>query len=199
MVKFFISVPIIAILFFMAFGSLLGVNDLKEICDKSANNCQNVADAIVVVSGGNTSLRTKHGIDLYKKGLAKKIIFSGAAAYRMPPSNAKQMKEQALKSGIKADDILMDEFSTNTHENAQFSSDIIRKNNFQKIILVTSGYHQLRTNFEFKKALKGNYFQIINSPVEDDPDWIGIWWLKPRGWYLVISEFAGIVKFLLWS
>ena len=77
MIKFFISIPIIAILFFMAFGSLLGVNDLKEICDKSANNCQNVADAIVVVSGGNTSLRTKHGIDLYKKGLAKKIIFSG--------------------------------------------------------------------------------------------------------------------------
>jgi len=199
MIKFFISIPIIAILFFMAFGSLLGVNDLKEICDKSTNNCQNVADAIVVVSGGNTSLRTKHGIDLYKKGLAKKIIFSGAAAYRMPPSNAKQMKEQALKSGIKADDILMDEFSTNTHENAQFSSDIIRRNNFQKIILVTSGYHQLRTNFEFKKTLKGNYFQIINAPVEDDPDWTGIWWLKPRGWYLVISEFAGIVKFLLWS
>ena len=199
MVRFFIGIPIIAILFFMAFGSLLGVNDLKEICDKSTNNCQNVADAIVVVSGGNTSLRTKHGIDLYKKGLAKKIIFSGAAAYRMPPSNAKQMKEQALKSGIKADDILMDEFSTNTHENAQFSSDIIRRNNFQKIILVTSGYHQLRTNFEFKKTLKGNYFQIINAPVEDDPDWTGIWWLKPRGWYLVISEFAGIVKFLLWS
>ena len=199
MIKFFISIPIIAILFFMAFGSLLGVNDLKEICDKSTNNCQNVADAIVVVSGGNTSLRTKHGIDLYKKGLAKKIMFSGAAAYRMPPSNAKQMKEQALKSGIKADDILMDEFSTNTHENAQFSSDIIRRNNFQKIILVTSGYHQLRTNFEFKKTLKGNYFQIINAPVEDDPDWTGIWWLKPRGWYLVISEFAGIVKFLLWS
>ena len=199
MIKFFISIPIIAILFFMAFGSLLGVNDVKEICDKSTNNCQNVADAIVVVSGGNTSLRTKHGIDLYKKGLAKKIIFSGAAAYRMPPSNAKQMKEQALKSGIKADDILMDEFSTNTHENAQFSSDIIRRNNFQKIILVTSGYHQLRTNFEFKKTLKGNYFQIINAPVEDDPDWTGIWWLKPRGWYLVISEFAGIVKFLLWS
>ena len=67
MIKFFISIPIIAILFFMAFGSLLGVNDLKEICDKSTNNCQNVADAIVVVSGGNTSLRTKHGIDLYKK------------------------------------------------------------------------------------------------------------------------------------
>ena len=78
-----------------------------------------------------------------------------------PPSNAKQMKEQALKSGIKADDILMDEFSTNTHENAQFSGDIIRRNNFQKIILVTSGYHQLRTNFEFKKALKVITFKLL--------------------------------------
>ena len=52
MVRFFIGIPIIAILFFMAFGSLLGVNDLKEICDKSANNCQNVADSIVFLIFG---------------------------------------------------------------------------------------------------------------------------------------------------
>ena len=57
------------------------------------------ADAIVVVSGGETKARTNEGIKLFKDGLSDYLIFSGAAE-KGPISNASVMKSMAVEAGI---------------------------------------------------------------------------------------------------
>ena len=56
------------------------------------------ADAIIVVSGGDTKGRTMHGIDLYEQGWAPKLVFSGAALDPKSASNAKVMMSIAAVS-----------------------------------------------------------------------------------------------------
>ena len=94
----------------------------------------NKADAIVVVSGGQTTTRAEKGIELYKQGLAKNIIFSGAALDD-GPSNASAMRDQAIESGVPASQILTDTDSQNTYQNAVNSKRLLEDTNSKNIIL----------------------------------------------------------------
>lgn len=157
----------------------------------SPTDSLNQADAIVVVSG--SSERVDHGIELYKKGLATKLIFSGAAQEGF--SNALSMQRKAIQSGIPLAAILLEEKATNTYENALFSSEIIERENFKNIILVTSPYHQRRTFESFQIALKGKSVTIQNSPTEESNWKPNNWWIKEDMRRLTFTEIGK----LAWS
>jgi uncharacterized SAM-binding protein YcdF (DUF218 family) len=150
------------------------------------------AEAIVVVSGGDTSARTRKAIELYKSGWAPRIIFSGAAEDKQGPSNAAAMQLDAIQQGVPPTAILIEEFSENTSENARRTQDLMQRNGIRDIILVTSGYHQRRANIEFSVYTQDNDVSIRNAPT-NDRDWGWWWWLTPRGWYLALSEFVKII------
>lgn len=154
--------------------------------------CQK-ADAIVVVSGGDTVARTQAGIELYRSSWADRLILSGAALDKSGPSNAAAMKQQAIDAGVPASAILIDEDASNTQQNAANSQSIFANNNFNDVILVTSGYHQRRASLEFNKQTDG--VAIRNYPVINDKDWSWFWWLTPRGWWLAGGEVAKIIAF----
>ncbi len=154
------------------------------------------ADAIVVVSGGDTKARTQAGIDLYKNGWADSLVLSGAAQDKTGPSNAAAMKQQALEAGIPESAIYIDEDAANTQQNAENTKSIFEANNMDDIILVTSGYHQRRASLEFDKR-SGDTITIRNAPVLTDHDWGWYWWLTPRGWWLAGSEVVKVIAFHL--
>lgn len=150
------------------------------------------ADAIVVVSGGDTAARTQAAIDLYQLGWAPLLIFSGAAEDKSGPSNAYAMRQQAINQDVPAAAILIEEVSENTRENAEQTADLLVGRGIQDVILVTSGYHQRRASLEFQRAVEGTDITLRNQPTSDK-DWGWWWWLSPRGWYLALGEFGRIV------
>jgi uncharacterized SAM-binding protein YcdF (DUF218 family) len=156
-------------------------------------NCQK-ADAIVAVSGGNTSVRAAEAIRLYKQGWADTLIFSGAAADTSGPSNAEVMRTQAIKAGVPSKSIEVESSSQTTKQNAERVKALLVKvgsGSANRVILVTSPYHQRRASLEFK-SLIGDGITIVNHPAPNDPDWQKIWWLTPRGWWLAIGELVKI-------
>jgi len=151
-------------------------------------------DAIVAVSGGDTSARTNHAIELYKNDWAPLLIFSGAAEDTSGPSNARAMYAMALEAGVPSKDVLIEETSLNTKQNAQNTNQLLALKNIKTVILVTSGYHQRRASLEFHKRIDSSNITIQNSPTSDT-DWSWWWWLTPRGWWLAVSEFVKIIAF----
>ncbi len=143
------------------------------------------ADAIIVVSGGDTRGRTMHSIDLYQQEWAPKLIFSGAALDPNSASNAKAMMAIAAARGVPPENILLDEYSRDTKENAASTKSIA--GNYKTIILVTSEYHQRRVNQEFKKEY-GESTKFINSSAKDKHWGRKTWFLSPYGWWISISE-----------
>ena len=103
----------------------------------------------------------------------------------------------AKKAGVEESEILLEENAKNTQQNAEFTAEIIKKNGFKRVILVTSPYHQNRAFLEFRKALEGTNVEIYNAPAEQDSDFSQDWWLTTRGWYLAISEIVGIFRFYI--
>src|SRR5690606_26500629 len=93
------------------------------------------------------------------------------------------------QAGVPVRNILIDEESKNTNENALNTNSIFKDNSINSIILVTSGYHQRRASLEFKQSTQ---VAVFNYPIHDK-DWSGWWWLTPKGWYLAVSEFVKII------
>lgn len=132
------------------------------------------ADAIIVISGGQTDTRAAHGIELYQAGWASKIIFSGAALDD-GPSNAAAMAAQARDAGVPASAILTDDASQTTDQNAIDTKRLVDANHWHKLILVTSPYHQRRADMTFRH-IYGDGYTILGSSSVDDR------WSK-RYWY----------------
>ena len=170
-------------------------NRLAEICPNyKKGECSQKIDAVIAISGGNTALRTREAIEIFKSVEAKKLIFSGANSNPKVLSDAHQMANLARKQGVLKEEILLEE---KAHQNAQFTAKIIKQNGYKRVILTTSKYHQTRARLEFEKALEGSGVEVISAPVLNDPDWNGFWWTNSRGWYLSMSELFGIFRFYI--
>ncbi|HET6622303.1 MAG TPA: YdcF family protein [Candidatus Saccharimonadales bacterium] len=171
----------------------LGPDDLSD-CPTTPNQqpvCQS-ADAIIAISGGDTAARADEAIELYKNGWAPLVIFSGAAKDKSGPSNAEVMRARAVEQGVPAADILVENLAKNTTENAKNTVEISRNYSLERIILVTSSYHQRRASLEFQ-AFFGPSVEVVNHPVAHDKQWGRLWWLTPLGWWLALSELAKII------
>jgi len=175
--------------FYLQPNDFIGCN---EIPVAGSGQCEK-ADAVVVVSGGDTNARTDEGIKLIKNGWADVIVFSGAAQDKTGPSNAAAMKARALNAGIADAAIFIEEDSATTEENAVNTRTIFTENDFDDVILVTSGYHQRRSALEFKKS--NEVVTVLNHPLTNDKDWSFFWWLTPRGWWLAGGEIAKVIAF----
>lgn len=173
-------------------------NRLAEIYPNyKKGECSQKIDAVIAISGGNTALRTREAIEIFKSVEAKKLIFSGANSNPKVLSDARQMANLARKQGVLEEEILLEEKAQNTHQNAQFTAKIIKQNGYKRVTLTTSKYHQTRARLEFEKALEGSGVEVISAPVLNDPDWNGFWWTNSRGWYLSMSELFGIFRFYI--
>lgn len=177
------------LLFSWLVGSYLSPDDLSdcEVYPTETKGC-GVADAIVAISGGDTTARADEAIALYKNGWASKIIFSGAAADKTGPSNAAVMKQRAIDSGVPITAVVLEDRSETTAENASETADIFDQHKIKSAILVTSAYHQRRAGLEFDKRAGG--IEMRRHPVAVDKHWGPYWWLTPTGWSLAMPEFV---------
>lgn len=191
------AIIIAAILVVVGLGVYLGPNDLAQCPPKpgQSEGCKKV-DAIVAVSGGDTTARAQEAIELYKAGWSDKIIFSGAAQDKTGPSNAEAMRRQAVNAGVTEGAIITEGNSATTRQNAEQAKELFTQKDIHTVILVTSAYHQRRASLEFNKRTGGEV-KIINHPVAEDNQWSRLWWLTPQGWWLAVGEFFKIIAFYM--
>ena len=189
-----ITTIVLVIAIVVGIDTYLSPDDLTK-CQglESTGNCRS-ADAIVVISGGDTIARTDEAIRLFKEGWAEYIIFSGAAADKGGPSNASAMRAHALKNGVPQGRTIIEEQSETTKQNAEQVYQKLVALDMRDLILVTSGYHMRRAGLEFSRALPDD-FELRRHPVSSDKQWSDTWWLTPWGWWLAIGEIAKIGLF----
>lgn len=146
------------------------------------------ADAIIVVSGGDTDKRTDEGVRLWKDNWAPKLIFSGAAADQ-GTSNAAVMRVRAVSRGVPLDATIVEERSTTTRENAEFLEPIVQAQNIKSAILVSSPYHTRRVKVTFEKVY-GPGYRFITHPAKDSRWSRSSWWKQADTTKLTFQEIS---------
>ena len=154
------------------------------------------ADAIIVVSGGGDE-RLEKGIDLMLQGYAEVLVLSGDARDPESPSNAEVMKAQAIQEGVDPEKILLENDSKTTYENAYYVRKLLEENiafSYDKLILVTTSYHQRRLLQSFKEIYHDrSEIVFINQPAYVAFWSPNTWFLNRKGIDLTFREFVKIM------
>jgi uncharacterized SAM-binding protein YcdF (DUF218 family) len=123
---------------------------------------------------------------LYKDKKAPFILVSGGFIdfFGSTVPEADAMKELLMAYGIPEKDIVLESRSRNTYENAVYVREIADEQNFNEILLVTSGLHMPRSVAIFKHQ----GFEVIPAPADFLATWgeegrttdvgVGGWLLK---------------------
>lgn len=122
------------------------------------------ADAIVLLGGamrGDVHMgtlpdlnrqadRLVHAAALYKAGKAPLMLLTGGG----PPGDrpeAQQMRDILAVMGVPARDMLLENQSRNTHDNALYCAILLKAKGIQRVLLVTSAFHMRRAQALFEK------------------------------------------------
>lgn len=88
--------------------------------------------------------RINHAITLYKDGFVDYIILTGGFGEGSYKSDSQVAKEYALSQGVPEERILIEEKSTITEENLEFSKEIMDENGLSTAIIVSDPLHMKR-------------------------------------------------------
>lgn len=94
--------------------------------------------------------RVKAAVELFRRGLADKIIMTGAAAHNKF-IEADVMAAEAISMGVPSDNILREGEAKNTYQNAFNSYSLMNKEGMHSAIVVSSPAHLLRANLIFSR------------------------------------------------
>lgn len=137
-------------------------------------------DAIVVLTGGRH--RLAESFKLLNDGLADRLFISGVQSKISLP----QLERQTKTKIIDGKKVILDKRATNTEENAVEASRWIEENHILSIRLVTSNYHLLRSEVEFRQRNKT--LHIILHPVFSEKVATS-WWKSVRSFCFIAMEY----------
>ena len=88
--------------------------------------------------------RINHGIDLYRKGRVRKLIFTGGRGNSGEQTESAAARRYALRSGVPAADILIEEESHNTYENILYAKRLADARGVRRVLIVSDPLHMKR-------------------------------------------------------
>jgi uncharacterized SAM-binding protein YcdF (DUF218 family) len=131
--------------------------------------------------------RLFRAFELYRECKARSlechIISSGGDISGQGPSEAELYAAALLRLGAVLDDLINEDRSLNTWQNAQFTAAILQEHAGADVVLVTSGLHLKRSVQYFA------HFGVRAVPVRGDYAMASVTWL-PNSYNVLLTEFA---------
>lgn len=200
-----IKIIIISLLIVILIGiiSIFGINYYVKSSVKNKiinNNYPDNVDCILVLGAGvwgdspspMLKDRLDKAIELYKNGVASKIIMSGDHG-KQEYDEVNIMKKYAIDSGVKSEDIFMDHAGFSTYDSVYRAKEVFSA---KRIIIVTQEYHLSRALYIAKQldidavgvsAIKTKYngqlYRELREILARDKDFIKCIF-KPKPTYL---------------
>ena len=140
----------IILLLFVIWG--IGFIVFIQRVDKSERVISEKADAIIVLTGAQG--RIDAGLRLLQEGKAERLFISGVGE-KVALKDLSEYLVLFPKREVKSleNKVTLGHVAHSTEENAIESLAWIKKNNYNKIILVTSNYHMPRSLYLFKSLM----------------------------------------------
>jgi uncharacterized SAM-binding protein YcdF (DUF218 family) len=130
--------------------------------------------------------RLDHGLELYKQGLAPRILTTGGAGGDPVFTEGEVGRDYLIRKGVPSEAIIIEPEGETTMQSTAAAAEIMRRMNLGSCIVVSDGYHIFRV----KKMLQFRGLNVYGSPRPSVPK--GTWREK---WLFVRQSFA----YLLWQ
>lgn len=138
---------VILLLIVFAIGIAISIWNYGKVDEKAPADVAIVLGA--AISDGEVSPvyreRINHAITLYEEGTVDFIILTGGFGEGSYKSDSQVAKEYALSQDVPEERILIEEKSTITEENLEFSKEIMDENDLEIAIIVSDPLHMKRS------------------------------------------------------
>jgi len=154
------------------------ITDREKILAIVDNDCLSNSDAIILLEGDGFD-RFRKAVSLYKQGKAPKIVFSGNITdYSYGSYPFAEVLPQMLKEGVPEADIIHEDKSLNTREQAVEVVRMAMEQGWKKLILVASHEHQYRAYLTFLREVLDSQsgITLYNAPARN------LDWFVDKGW-----------------
>lgn len=88
--------------------------------------------------------RLRHGVDLYHRGLAGSLIFTGGFGDGAAVSESRAGRDWAITRGVPSSAVRIEEISRTTHQNLDEAARLMKSRGFRSAILVSDPLHMKR-------------------------------------------------------
>lgn len=147
------------------------------------------ADVIIALSGDARCGREKYAADLYRQGLARKIIVGGLPiGWGVHTGDA--AKRFLIQQGIPETDVIVLKDPWNTRVEADLLLRQMRQNGWRSVLVVTEQFHSRRGTYTIQRAARD--LQVISAPLPPEQSR----WQADR-WWTRRSEVGQTVRELL--
>lgn len=132
--------------------------------------------------------RVKKAASLWKKNNYSKLLLTGGAVACAIPEAIIE-RALAVKFGIPAQKILIEDRSRSTLQNALFAYEILKDTDLRKLTVVTSDFHMQRARFIFKKVFGHMDISIKFEAAElNEPRMRKLWLGLKERYYLGVNR-----------
>lgn len=154
------------------------ITDREKILAIVDNDCLSTSDAIILLEGDGFD-RFRKAVSLYKQGKAPKIVFSGNITdYDYGSYPFAEVLPRMLEAGVPEEDIIHEDKSLNTREQAVEVVRMAQERGWKKLILVASHEHQYRAYLTFLREVLDSKsgITLYNAPARN------LDWFVNKGW-----------------
>lgn len=130
--------------------------------------------------------RLEHGLALYRRGLAPRILTTGGAGGDPIFTEAEVARDWLRQQGVPTEAIIVEAEGASTLASAVAAAEIMRRMGLRSCLVVSDGYHIFRA----KKILAAQGVTVYGSPRPGGQS------SGPRQWWLYVRQAAG---YLLWT
>ena len=152
---------------------------------------------LIFVFGSAINARVDKAIELYRAGIASKIMTTGLGSNysKQTMSEGRLQADYAISEGIPAEAIIVEECSITTSDNVKRSFDMWQDMDWKptRVTLVTSEFHLLRAYADMYKFSDYDIEIYTASPMPTD-DLNEINWIKSEfGRRVILNEYAKLI------
>ena len=168
------------------------------------------SDAIMVLSGASEYVeRTRHAAELFKRGVAPKIILTNDnlqggwnSEQQRNPFFIERAAEELRRAGVPAAQIeALPEPVASTYDEAVRLRAYAAEHQLRSVLVVTSAYHTRRARWTMRRVFQDSNVRIGVAPVTtgatNGTSTALDWWLSRRGWRSVAPEYPKIIYYWL--
>jgi uncharacterized SAM-binding protein YcdF (DUF218 family) len=171
---------------------------IVEVVLASQHDAAAPADAIVVLGAAQYNgrpspvfkARLDHGADLFRKGLAPRLLVTGGVGYGDTVSEATVGRRYLVAAGVRPMAVIPIGTGHSTEQSLTATAKWITDHGWKRVILVSDGFHMLRLCFTASRL----GLEPLGSPATDSPIASN---LRLQLGYIVAESFKAPIAYLV--
>lgn len=152
---------------------------------------------LLLVLGSPQDLRIEKAVELYRAGIAPKIMTTGSAPHwgASDIPEAERAASYALRHGVPAADIIIEDQSISTPDNVKRSIDMLEAMGWQpsSITLVTGAFNVRRAMMDVYKFTPWDIAIFAAAPAPSEALSMHNWIKTERGRRIILNEYAKLI------